>query len=275
MAAAQVHPRADAGPIVEITGLKTGFGDHTVLEHLDLAVMPGEVLAIVGASGSGKSVLLDTMIGLKPAQAGSVKVFGEALKGLSERKSAEIDHRWGVMFQGGALFSNLTVRSNIAVPMIEHGAFDREDIAELVDLKLALVGLEPEVGCLKPSELSGGMLKRVSLARALSLDPELLFLDEPTAGLDPVSASAFDVLIRDLSQSLGFTVILITHDLDTLYAITDRVAVVAERRVVACGPVQTIEQSDHPWIHEYFHGRRGRAASVASRLAAEEPGSWS
>lgn len=264
MAAAPLTDRANAEPVIEVRGLETSFGDHIVHKQLSLTIDRGEIFAIVGGSGAGKSVLLDAMIGLKPIDAGVIKIFGENLRCLSERKIVDIDRRWGVMFQGGALFSSLNVLNNIAAPMIEHGGFDPPDVHALSELKLSLVGLDLDVGDLKPSELSGGMRKRVSLARALSLDPELLFLDEPTAGLDPLSAGAFDSLIRDLSRSLGITVVLITHDLDTLYAITDRVAVIADRKVVACGPVRSLEQSDHPWIREYFHGRRGRAAAAAS-----------
>jgi len=264
MASAKTIEQSSADPVIEVVGLRSSFGEHIVHDHLDLTVPRGEVFAVVGGSGAGKSVLLDILIGLKTPDAGSVKVFGETLRCTTERQMLEIDRRLGVLFQGGALFSSLDVRSNIAAPLVEHGGYDKVAISELADLKLALVGLDPEVGLLRPSELSGGMLKRVGLARSLSLDPELLLLDEPTAGLDPLSASAFDRLICELSRSLGFTVVLITHDLDTLYAITDRVAVIADRKVVACAPVRTLEQSDHPWIQEYFHGPRGRAAAAST-----------
>ncbi|HEX4710028.1 ABC transporter ATP-binding protein [Phenylobacterium sp.] len=251
------------GPVVEVRGLRSSFGDNIVHDGLDLIVERGEVLGVVGGSGAGKSVLLNTIIGLRMPQAGEVKVFGQNIEHASRRKWSAIERRWGVLFQQGALFSNLTVRENVAAPMFEHTELTRSEIYELSDLKIALVGLGPETGDLKPSELSGGMRKRAGLARALALDPELLFLDEPTAGLDPISAAAFDELIKDLSDSLDLTVFMITHDLDTLYEITDRVAVIADKTVVAVAPVRELEHADHPWIREYFLGPRGRAAAAA------------
>jgi len=194
-----------------------------------------------------------------------VRVFGQELQQASKRRWSAIERSWGVLFQQGALFSNLTVRENVAAPMFEHTDMDRKRVFELADLKIALVGLEPEAGVLKPAELSGGMRKRAGLARALALDPELLFLDEPTAGLDPIGAAAFDELIKNLSESLDLTVFMITHDLDTLYEITDRVAVIADKQVVATAPVGELEQSEHPWIREYFLGPRGRAAQSARK----------
>ena len=251
-------------PPVRVIGLYSRFGDHVVHEDLSLTVRRGEVLAVVGGSGAGKSVLLNTIIGLKRPDGGVIEVYGQDLARVSSRGMAGIERRWGVLFQSGALFSNLTVRDNVAAPMLEQGGASRDDAALLADIKIALVGLPAEAGDLKPSELSGGMRKRAGLARALSVDPELLFLDEPTAGLDPIAAGAFDDLIRDLSRTLHLTVFMITHDLDTLYAITDRVAVVADRKVVACAPVAELERSDHPWIREYFLGPRGRAAAGSS-----------
>ena len=251
------------GPAVEVRGLRSVFGDNVVHDGLDLTCERGEVLGVVGGSGAGKSVLLNTIIGLRAPQAGVVRVFGQDIQHASRRRWTAIERRWGVLFQQGALFSNLTVRENVAAPMFEHTELPRREIYDLSDLKIALVGLGPEAGDLKPAELSGGMRKRAGLARALALDPELLFLDEPTAGLDPISAAAFDELIKDLSDSLDLTVFMITHDLDTLYEITDRVAVIADKRVVAVAPVHELEKADHPWIREYFLGPRGRAAHAA------------
>jgi phospholipid/cholesterol/gamma-HCH transport system ATP-binding protein len=249
------------GPAVQVRGLVSAFGDNIIHDGLDLSVRHGEVLGVVGGSGAGKSVLLNTIIGLRQPQGGVVKVFGQNLESASRRRWTVIERRWGVLFQQGALFSNLTVRENVSAPMYEHTNLSRPEISELSDLKIALVGLGPEAGDLKPAELSGGMRKRAALARALALDPELLFLDEPTSGLDPISAAAFDELIKDLSDSLDLTVFMITHDLDTLYEITDRVAVIADKKVVATAPVRELEHADHPWIREYFLGPRGRAAA--------------
>ena len=251
------------GPAIEVRGLRNAFGEHVVHENLDLTVQRGEVVGIVGGSGSGKSVLLHTIIGLRQPNAGTIRVLGQELQRASRRRWSALERAWGVMFQTGALFSNLTVRENVAAPMFEHTQLTRSEAYELADLKIAMVGLQPQAGSLKPAELSGGMRKRAGLARALALDAELLFLDEPTAGLDPIGAAAFDELIKDLSHSLDLTVFLITHDLDTLYEVTDRVAVVADQRVVATAPVRELEQSDHPWIREYFLGPRGRAARAA------------
>lgn len=251
------------GPAIEVKGLRSAFGDHVVHENLDLTVKRGEILGVVGGSGTGKSVLLNTIIGLRNPDAGQVTVFGQQLWRASRRRWSALERSWGVLFQGGALFSNLTIRENVAAPMFEHTRLTRRECYELADLKIAMVGLRPEAGSLKPSELSGGMRKRAGLARALALDPELLFLDEPTSGLDPIGAAAFDELIRDLADSLDLTVFMITHDLDSLYEITDRVAVLADKHVVATAPVGELERSDHPWIREYFLGPRGRAARDA------------
>ena len=263
-------PLDESAPPIEVRGLTTAFGDHVVHENLDLSVRRGDVLGVVGGSGAGKSVLLNTIIGLRPAQAGVIRIFGADIRHARRRQWTAIERRWGVLFQQGALWTNLTVRENVAAPLHEHTDMDWREIDELADLKIALAGLPPGAGALKPSELSGGMIKRAGLARALALDPELLFLDEPTSGLDPISAAAFDELIRDLADSLDLTVFMITHDLDSLYTITDEVAVLADKHVVAQAPVRVLEHFDHPWIREYFLGKRGR--SQAAARAAAPPG---
>ena len=255
----------DTAP-VEVRGLVSRFGEHVVHKDLDLTMRRGEVLGVVGGSGAGKSVLLNTLIGLKLPDGGAVKIMGHDLSRAKRADWASIEKRWGVLFQGGALFSNLTVRENVAAPLLEHTGLPMPMISRLADMKIALAGLPSEAGDLKPAELSGGMIKRAALARALALDPELLFLDEPTSGLDPISAGAFDTLIGELSGSLGLSVFMITHDLDTLYAICDRVAVIADKKVVAIGTLDEMQASTHPWIQEYFFGPRGRAAS-GSRTA--------
>jgi phospholipid/cholesterol/gamma-HCH transport system ATP-binding protein len=255
---------------VEVRGLVSQFGSNLIHDGVDLKVRRGEVLGVVGGSGAGKSVLLNTIIGLKAPDGGEVRLFGQNTAQASRRKWSAIERKWGVLFQSGALFTNLTVKENVAAPMHEHTDMTRGDIGELAELKIALAGLPSSAGALKPAELSGGMRKRAALARALALDPELLFLDEPTAGLDPIGAAAFDELIGDLSDSLGLTVFMITHDLDTLYAITDRVAVLADKKMVAVAPIEELEKSEHPWIKEYFLGPRGRAASPADRLHVQE-----
>jgi len=246
--------------IIEVRGLLSQFGDRTIHEDLDLDVQRGEVLGVVGGSGTGKTVLLNSIIGLKQPEGGSVKLFGYERDTLTKAEAAEIERRTGVLFQQGALFSALSVLDNVASPLVEHTNLPRDTIRELAEMKIAMVGLKPEAHHLKPAELSGGMRKRVGLARALALDPELIFLDEPTAGLDPIGAAAFDDLIRQLSDDLDLTVFMITHDLDSLYAICDKVAVLADKHVVAKATVQELERSDHPWIKEYFLGPRGRAA---------------
>ena len=250
----------DAPPI-EVRGLVSRFGETVIHDGLDLKVRRGEVLGVVGGSGAGKSVLLNTLIGLKQPDGGEVRLFGRNLERASTQQWSAIEQRWGVLFQQGALFSNLTVRENVAAPMYEHTTLSRSEIRRLADLKIALSGLPADAANKKPSELSGGMKKRAGLARALALDPELLFLDEPTSGLDPIGAAEFDELIADLSDSLGLTVFMITHDMDSLYAICDRIAVLADKKIVAVGTTSELERSDHPWIKEYFLGVRGRAAN--------------
>ncbi len=257
----------DEAPPIVVRDLVSQFGDNVIHDHLNLTIERGEVVGVVGGSGTGKSVLLNTIIGLKQPEGGTVEIFGHDINHATRKDWASIERSWGVLFQQGALFSALTVRENVAAPLFEHTRLSRAEIYELAELKIALAGLPPHAGALKPAELSGGMIKRASLARALALDPQLLFLDEPTSGLDPISAGAFDELIKDLSDSLGLTVFMITHDLDSLYTITDRVAVLAEKRVVAEAPVKELEHSEHPWIREYFLGPRGRAAAQSVKAA--------
>jgi phospholipid/cholesterol/gamma-HCH transport system ATP-binding protein len=262
----RADPLDESAPPIEVRGLHSVFGDHEVHKDLDLTVRRGDVLGVVGGSGAGKSVLLNTIIGLRRPQGGSVRIFGADIQHATRRKWTAIERRWGVLFQQGALWSNLTVRENVAAPLLEHTDMNPKEVGELADLKIALAGLPGGAGALKPSELSGGMIKRAGLARALALDPELLFLDEPTSGLDPISAAAFDELIRDLADSLDLTVFMITHDLDSLYSITDQVAVLADKKVVAMAPVRELEHNNHPWIRQYFMGTRGRASAEARQV---------
>ena len=255
----------DTRNIIELRGLRTQFGSHVVHDQLDLDVRQGEILGVVGGSGSGKSVLLRTIVGLNRAAAGSVRVFGKDLLALPDAERRLEERRFGVLFQKGALFSSMTVTENVAMPLIEHAGLSRAEAERIAAVKIALAGLPAKAGNDYPSDLSGGMIKRAALARALALDPDMLFLDEPTAGLDPIGAAAFDQLILTLRDALGFTVFLITHDLDTLYTITDRVAVLSQKRVIINDTLQRVEQFDDPWVQAYFHGPRGRAAAAAAR----------
>lgn len=248
---------------IRVRGLKTAYGSHVVHENLDLDLWKGEVLGIIGGSGTGKSVLLRAIVGLKRPSAGSVEIFGRDITRLDGPERQAVERQWGLMFQDGALFSNLTVRENVLVPLQEHTQLGRDMAREIAEMKIRLAGLDASAANKYPSDLSGGMRKRAALARALALDPALLFLDEPTAGLDPITAGNFDGLIKELQQALGLTVFLVTHDLDTLGAICDRIAVLAEKRVIATGTIAELRQLDHPWINDYFNGPRGRAA-VAS-----------
>jgi len=249
-----------ADPVIEISDLTTEIGGATIHAHLHLSVQKGETLGIVGGSGTGKSVLLRAMIGLQRIGKGRVRIFGRQLGRQAAAVRRRIERRWGVLFQNGALFSALTVAQNIQVPLREHLNLSKKLMNEIAALKLALVGLPPETGAKYPAQLSGGMRKRAGLARALAMDPEILFLDEPTAGLDPIGAAAFDELILQLSESLGLTVVMVTHDLDSLKTVCDRIAVLAEKQILAVGPLESIRRNPHPWIHDYFHGPRARAA---------------
>jgi phospholipid/cholesterol/gamma-HCH transport system ATP-binding protein len=253
---------------IEVRGLVTSFGDRVIHDHLDLAVNRGEILGLVGGSGSGKSVLLSTLIGLKPPDAGEIRIFGtDIYSGTSDEVQA-LKSRWGVLFQGNALFSNLTVRENVGAPLFEHTKLPVQMIDDLARVKIVLSGLPADAAELLPAELSGGMQKRAGVARALALDPELLMMDEPTSGLDPIMAAQIDQLVASLARTLGLTVLLITHDLDTLYSICDRVAVLADKKVAAIGPVSELRKSDHPWIKTYFAGPRGDAAARAAERRA-------
>ncbi|MDF0733551.1 ABC transporter ATP-binding protein [Pseudomonas entomophila] len=256
--------------VIEARGVCNRFGSQSVHEHLDLDLYKGEILAVVGGSGSGKSVLLRSIVGLRRPNEGQVKVFGEDLARLDNEQRSQVERRFGVLFQKGALFSSLTITENVALPLIEHAGLSRADAEHLAGVKLALAGLPISAAEKYPASLSGGMIKRAALARALALDPDILFLDEPTAGLDPIGAAAFDQLILTLRDALGLSVFLITHDLDTLYTITDRVAVLSQKKVLVAGPLAEVERTDDPWIHDYFHGPRGRAAEHAASLAGQE-----
>ena len=250
------HPNR---PVISVRGLVNRFGQETVHDGLDLDVFAGEVLGIVGGSGSGKSVLLRTIIGLNRPVAGHVEVLGTDVLKMSEAEQLELEQRWGVLFQDGALFSSLTVAENIEVPLKEFHHMPQSLMDEIAAVKIGLAGLPEDAGPKFPAQLSGGMRKRAGLARALAVDPEIVFLDEPTSGLDPIAAAEFDTLIRDLRSSLGLTVFMVTHDLDSLFAICDRVAVLVDKKL-RVGTLDEMLHDDHPWIHAYFHGPRGRAA---------------
>ncbi len=251
-------------PVIRIEGLSTGFGAQVVHEGLDLEVRRGEVLGVVGGSGTGKSVLLRAIIGLIGPLAGTVEVLGYDMARLGAAERRELESRWGVLFQDGALFTSLTVAQNVQVPLKEHTRLPPDIIDEITALKIAMVGLPADAAIKYPAELSGGMRKRAGLARALALDPEILFLDEPTSGLDPIGADAFDQLILRLQRNLGLTVFMVTHDLDSLWAICDRIAVLAEQHVLAVGSMDEMLTFEHPWVRDYFHGPRSRAAQPAT-----------
>ncbi len=249
-------------PVLSVRGLVKRFGNQVIFHDLDLDVQRGEVLGIVGASGQGKSVLLRCITGLETTDGGVIEVFERDTSGLTSAERLDMDARWGVLFQDGALFGAMTVLQNIQVPMREHLDLPERLRDELAMLKLALVGLPPEAACKYPSELSGGMRKRAGLARALALDPEIVFLDEPTSGLDPIGAADFDQLIRKLQRALGLTVYMVTHDLDSIFAVCDRVAVLADKKIVSTGTPSLLQAApSHPWIREYFCGPRARAVA--------------
>jgi phospholipid/cholesterol/gamma-HCH transport system ATP-binding protein len=243
--------------VIKVRDLEVGFGDQTILDHLNLDVREAEILGVVGGSGAGKSVLLRTIIGLVPKRRGSIEVLGVDLAKANEAERRVLERRWGVLFQQGALFSSLTVRQNVQFPMRENLEISQNLMDEMSIAKLEMVGLTPQDANKFPSELSGGMTKRAALARALALDPEIVFLDEPTSGLDPISAGDFDELIRTLQQTLEITVFMVTHDLESLYTACDRIAVLADGKVVADGSIANMLESEHPWVKTYFQGKRG------------------
>ena len=253
--------------VIEVRGLRSQFGDQIVHDNLDLDVYRGDILGVVGGSGTGKSVLMRTILGLRRPDAGTVRVLGQDLHALAGARRVAVERRMGVLFQDGALFSSLTVSENIRVPLLEHTSLSFHDAQRVAALKVALVGLPADVRHKYPSELSGGTRKRAALARALALDPEILFLDEPTSGLDPISAAGFDTLIQTLRDALGLTVMMNTHDLDSLHTICDRVAVLAHKHVVVVDTLEKVEQYDDDWVREYFRGPRGRAAEDAHKDA--------
>jgi phospholipid/cholesterol/gamma-HCH transport system ATP-binding protein len=246
--------------VIEINNLHTKFGELVIHEELNLKVQRGEIVALIGDSGVGKSTLLREILLLEKPTAGSIKVFGNDVLNLNDKQSLGLRRHCGMMFQQGALFTSLTVTENIAVPLCEHTRLSRRLINEIVAFKIALVGLPASARNKYPSQLSGGMIKRAAVARALALDPEILFLDEPTAGLDPIRAGAFDELVVRLKDSLGLTVVIVTHDVDLLWKVTDRVAMLADKQMFAVAPIRELIQFDHPWLQKYFQGQRGRAA---------------
>ncbi len=251
------HPET----VIAVRDLVVGFGERLIMNGLDLDVYRGEILGFVGASGQGKSVLMRTIVGLVPKRRGTITVFDQDLDALNVKERQAIDRRWGILFQQGALFSALTVKQNIQMPMREYLDLPDKMLDELAMLKIEMVGLKPDAANLLPSELSGGMIKRAALARALSLDPEIVFLDEPTSGLDPIGAQDFDELIATLQRTLGLTVFMVTHDLDSLANVCNRIAALGEGKVLAAGPMETMLESQHPWLQSYFHGPRARGLS--------------
>jgi phospholipid/cholesterol/gamma-HCH transport system ATP-binding protein len=244
--------------VISVRDVVVGFGETPVLDHATLDVFEGEILGFVGGSGAGKSVLMRTIIGLLPKRNGSIEVFGTDLAAVNDDERRAIERRWGVLFQQGALFSSLTALQNVQFPIREYLNLSPRLIEEIALAKLEMVGLDAGVRGKYPSELSGGMVKRVALARALALDPDIVFLDEPTSGLDPIGAAEFDALIRTLQRTLGLSVFMVTHDLDSLHTVCDRIAVLSEGRIIATGTIETMLASEHPWLKSYFRGKRGR-----------------
>jgi phospholipid/cholesterol/gamma-HCH transport system ATP-binding protein len=249
---------APTATAISVRDLVVGFNGATVLDRATLDVFEGEILGFVGGSGAGKSVLMRTIIGLLPKRAGTIEVFGSDLGAVADDERRAIERRWGVLFQQGALFSSLTALQNVAFPIRENLDLTPRLIEEIALAKLEMVGLPPDVRHKFPAELSGGMVKRVALARALALDPDIVFLDEPTSGLDPIGAADFDALIRTLQRTLGLSVFMVTHDLDSLHTVCDRIAVLSQGRIIATGPIETMLASEHPWLKSYFRGKRGR-----------------
>ena len=258
------------GHIIRVRDLVVGFRDKTILKGLTLDIRRGEILGFVGPSGQGKSVLTRTILGLVPKRAGTIEVFGRDVDGLTYAERRRMETRWGVLFQQGALFSSLTVKQNIQVPMREHLKLSERLLDEFARLKIEMVGLKPDAADKLPSELSGGMIKRAALARSLALDPEILFLDEPTSGLDPIGAGEFDDLVSTLKETLGLTVFMVTHDLDSLYTACDRIAALGDGQIIAAGTVEEMLENPHPWLRSYFHGKRARAIA-GGPAAVREP----
>ncbi len=262
-----VQPHQDKDVVIRVRDLSVGFGAKMIMEGLDLDVYKGEVLGFVGGSGTGKSVLTRTILGLIRKKSGTIEVFGKNPEKLSVPEYRLLERRWGVMFQHGALFSGLTVKQNIQVPMREYLTLSPKLMDELALLKISLVGLAADAADKFPSELSGGMIKRAALARALALDPELVFLDEPTSGLDPIGAAEFDSLISTLQKTLGLTVFMVTHDLDSLYSVCDRIAALADKKVIATGSVEDMAKNPHPWLKAYFQGERARMRNSTKKTS--------
>lgn len=258
-------PQDKSAPPMRAVGIKTQFGPNVIHENLDFTVNQSEIVGLVGGSGTGKSVLMNTMLGLKEPEGGHVEYFGQNRNDLDLEARCKINNEMGVLFQGGALFSSMTVRENVMMPMREHTNLSPSLMRELADMKIHMVGLPPESAVLYPSDLSGGMKKRAGLARALALDPKMLFLDEPTAGLDPVGANAFDELILGLREAMDLTVLMVTHDLDSLYFICDRIAVLVDKKIPIADTLAAVSEYDHPWVQEYFGGPRSRAAMTAGQ----------